>query len=162
MYVTGPFLAVELDSGLLLAEEGLEQRHCIGTYANACASGATRVFSLRHNGRRAATIELQRGHDGAWHMVQIRGKANTAIHAPTLLDAAGQLTQAYSEAEARAREIRDGSRAGTFERHSAALATRCATGVLDWLDPVHSAGRSELTPTRWWLAAWNSRRRSRG
>jgi len=103
VYATGPFLAVELDSGFLLAEEGLEQRHCIGTYANACASGATRVFSLRHNGRRAATIELQRGHDGAWHMVQIRGKANTVIQDPALLDAAGQLTQAYSQA-AHARE----------------------------------------------------------
>lgn len=103
VYATGPFLALELDSGFLLAEEGLEQRHCIGTYANACASGATRVFSLRHHGKRTATIELQRGHDGAWHMVQIRGKANTAIHDPALLDAADQLTQAYSEA-AQARE----------------------------------------------------------
>jgi hypothetical protein len=102
-YAIGPFLAVELDSGLLLAEEGLEQRHCIGTYANACASGATRVFSLRHNGKRTATIELQRGHDAAWRMVQIRGKANTVVHDPAILDAAVQVAQAYSEA-ARTRE----------------------------------------------------------
>jgi len=48
----GSFVAVELDSGALLAEEGLEQRHCIGSYVNACSSGASRVFSLRQNGRR--------------------------------------------------------------------------------------------------------------
>lgn len=99
----GPFLAVELDSGLLLAEEGLEQRHCIGTYANACASGATRVFSLRRNGKRTATIELQRNHDGSWRMVQIRGKANTVIHDPAILDAALEVAKAYTEV-ARRRE----------------------------------------------------------
>ena len=120
VYATGPFLAVELDSGFLLAEEGLEQRHCIGTYANACASGATRVFSLRHHGKRTATIELQRGHDGAWHMVQIRGKANTAIHDPALLDAADQLTQAYSEA-AQARERVEFARAREREPSSGSL-----------------------------------------
>lgn len=98
VFETGQFLAVELNTGLSLAEEGLEQRHCIGTYANACASGATRVFSLRHHGRRAATLELQRRHDGSWRMVQIRGKANSAIREPALLDAANQLVQAYAQA----------------------------------------------------------------
>jgi hypothetical protein len=103
VYTTGQFLAMELDSGFRLAEEGFEQRHCIGTYANACASGATRVFSLRQDGKRAATIELQRSHDGSWYMVQIRGKANSAVREPAILEAAGRVAQAYSEA-AMARE----------------------------------------------------------
>lgn len=94
----GHFQAIELDSGFLLAEEGLEQRHCIGTYANACASGGTRVFSLRHGGKRAATLELQRDHGGHWQMVQIRGKANTIIHDPELLQAAERVVQAYDQA----------------------------------------------------------------
>lgn len=97
-YAAGPFLAVELDTGSLLAEEGLEQRHCIGTYVNACASGATRVFSLRRNGKRTATIELQRNHDGSWRMAQIRGKANTVVQDTAALDAAERVAQAYSEA----------------------------------------------------------------
>lgn len=97
-YATGPFVAVELASGFLLAEEGLEQRHCIGSYANACATGAARVFSLRRNGKRTATIELQRGHEGAWHMAQIRGKANTVVRDPAVLEAADQVAQAYTEA----------------------------------------------------------------
>ena len=97
-YATGLFLAVELDCGFLLAEEGLEQRHCIGTYVNACSSGASRVFSLRHNGRRTATIELQRNHDGSWRMVQIRGKANSVVQDPALLAAGEAVASAYSEA----------------------------------------------------------------
>lgn len=118
-YAAGPFLAVELDCGFLLAEEGLEQRHCIGTYVNACASGASRVFSLRHNGRRTATIELQRGHDGAWRMVQIRGKANTVVQDPAILQAAAQLAQAYTDAaqahERMEREsVRHGAEPGSY------------------------------------------------
>lgn len=97
----GVYMAVELDCGYLLAEEGLEQRHCIGSYANACASGGTRVFSLRQGsaqGRRVATLEVQRGHDGVWRMVQIRGKANTPVHEPLLLQAADQVVTAYGAA----------------------------------------------------------------
>ena len=93
----GSFVAVELDSGALLAEEGLEQRHCIGSYVNACSSGASRVFSLRQNGRRLATIELQRSHDGDWRMVQIRGKANTPIRDLQALEAAESLVNAYAQ-----------------------------------------------------------------
>ncbi len=111
VYPAGPFLAMELDSGVRLAEEGLEQRHCIGTYVNACASGATRVFSLRHKGKRLATLELQRSHDGSWRMVQIRGKANTVVHDTELLEAAAQVTLAYSEV-AQARKHGDRSHTG--------------------------------------------------
>lgn len=97
-YVAGSFLALELDCGFLLAEEGLEQRHCIGTYVNACASGSSRVFSLRQHGKRTATLELQRRHDGSWRMVQIRGKANSVVRDPALLAAADQVAQAYADA----------------------------------------------------------------
>jgi hypothetical protein len=131
VYATGPFLAVELDSGFLLAEEGLEQRHCIGTYANACASGATRVFSLRHNGRRAATVELQRGHDETWHMVQIRGKANTVVRDPALLEAAGRLAQAYSEA-ARSRERTEFAKARAHGHSSGSLSPGLAAPLQEY------------------------------
>ncbi|WP_081767166.1 PcfJ domain-containing protein [Hylemonella gracilis] len=110
LHQSGAYVAVELDSGYLLAEEGLEQRHCIGSYANACASGGTRVFSLRHGtaqGRRVATLEVQRGHDGVWRMVQIRGKANTPVHDPQLLQAADQVVAAYGAA-VRTRAMRAG------------------------------------------------------
>ncbi len=131
VYTTGPFVAVELDSGFLLAEEGLEQRHCIGTYANACASGATRVFSLRHKGRRAATLELQRGHDDAWRMVQIRGKANTVVQDPALLEAAGRVAQAYSEA-ARSRERAEFAKARAHGHSSGSLSPALAAPLQEY------------------------------
>jgi hypothetical protein len=93
----GELVAVELDCGHLLAEEGLEQRHCIGTYVNACSSGASRVFSLRRSGKRLATLELQRGHDGHWRLVQIRGKANSPVTDERVLQLAQDVTQAYNE-----------------------------------------------------------------
>ncbi len=131
VYATGPFVAVELDSGFLLAEGGLEQRHCIGTYANACASGATRVFSLRHKGRRTATLELQRGHDDAWRMVQIRGKANTVVQDPALLEAAGRVAQAYSEA-ARSRERAEFAKARAHGHSSGSLSPALAAPLQEY------------------------------
>lgn len=93
----GEIEAIELDCGYLLAEEGLEQRHCIASYVNACSSGASRVFSLRRQGRRMATMELQRSHDGAWALVQIRGKANSRVTDQALLRAADDVAQHYTE-----------------------------------------------------------------
>src|SRR5690606_22680612 len=78
-HVMGDLLAIELASGALLAEEGLEQKHCVGSYANACASGSCRVFSLRREGRRLATIELRRDSGGRWDLAQVRGKCNSVI-----------------------------------------------------------------------------------
>lgn len=93
----GEFVALELDCGYLLAEDGLEQRHCIGTYVNACSSGASRVFSLRRQGKRVATLELQRSQQGDWRLVQIRGKANTPITDAAILQTAQAVAQAYTD-----------------------------------------------------------------
>lgn len=98
----GPYTAVELDSGHLLAEEGLEQRHCVGSYVPACSSGASRIFSLRRSGRRVATIELQRNHAGEWTLVQIRGKANAVVRDADVLAAGQAVAQAYARAAAEA------------------------------------------------------------
>lgn len=97
-FACGPYTALELDCGALLAEEGLEQRHCVGSYVNACSSGASRIFSLRRQGKRVATIELQRDHAGDWVLVQIRGKANAVIRDPAILAAGQAVARAYAEA----------------------------------------------------------------
>lgn len=93
----GSYEAVELDCGYLLAQEGLEQRHCIGTYVNACSSGASRIFSLRREGKRVATVELQRRHGVDWAVVQIRGKANSPVTDAAALAAAHSVASAYAE-----------------------------------------------------------------
>ncbi len=92
----GEFVALELDTGALLAEEGLEQKHCVGTYANACASGSCRVFSLRREGKRVATIELRRASRGHWELAQVRGKCNSIISDGRILQAASRLAADYA------------------------------------------------------------------
>lgn len=119
-YRAGPFLAVELDSGFLLAEDGLEQRHCIGAYTNAWASGPARVFSLRSNGKRTATIELQLGRDGAWRMVQFRGKANSVVRDAHILEAAGRVVRPLRKPRAHARARGAGARPQLSRRLPAA------------------------------------------
>lgn len=95
-HALGEFVAVELDTGVLLAEEGLEQKHCVGTYANACASGSCRVFSLRREGRRIATVELRRDSRGRWELAQVRGKCNSVISDAGVLQAASSLAADYA------------------------------------------------------------------
>lgn len=38
---------VELNTSAELSEEGRNMKHCVGSYAKSCASGKTRIFSLR-------------------------------------------------------------------------------------------------------------------
>ena len=97
-FCAGGYVALELDSGARLAEEGLDQKHCVGSYANACASGSCRVFSLRAQGKRLATLELRRECQGQWRVGQLRGKANSIINDPAMLEAANMVAAAYSNA----------------------------------------------------------------
>ena len=49
----------ELVQSSELWEEGVAMRHCVAKYDQQCHRGATVVVSLRRNGTRALTIELQ-------------------------------------------------------------------------------------------------------
>lgn len=56
----GDIECVELRSPQDLVEEGRLMHHCVGSacYLRACALGASRIFSLRAGGKRAATLEV--------------------------------------------------------------------------------------------------------
>jgi hypothetical protein len=49
---------VELGTPAALAQEGEQQRHCVGQYAPLAASGKVALFSLRRGDRRHATLEV--------------------------------------------------------------------------------------------------------
>ena len=49
--------------------------HCVGSYADLVQCGATLVYSARIDGRRL-TVEVRRGLDGFFDIVQIAGRAN--------------------------------------------------------------------------------------
>lgn len=56
-----------------LAEEGTAMRHCVATYVSSVANGRSHIVSIRRNGARVATLELDR----SWLRVQCKGKANS-------------------------------------------------------------------------------------
>lgn len=48
----------ELTSGRELAEEGEAMHHCVGSYAGACVAGLSAIFTLKSNGIRTITAEI--------------------------------------------------------------------------------------------------------
>ena len=64
---------VELTSGEQLFEEGTSLHHCVATYAPQCAAGHSAVFSLRREGQRSLTIEVD---PRSKRIIQIRGTFN--------------------------------------------------------------------------------------
>ncbi len=70
---------LELLDSHQLAHEGRVMRHCVATYARACAAGYSSIWSVRHHwcdepaARSVITIEV---HTGTRMIVQVRGPAN--------------------------------------------------------------------------------------
>lgn len=86
---------VPLTTSETLAEEGALQDHCVAGYDHACASGYSRIFSLRTEGKRS-TLELGRDYRG-WRVTQHRGFHNGEIS--KALEAVGlKVARLYQEA----------------------------------------------------------------
>lgn len=48
----------EITADTELLDEGFAMRHCVSSYAYPCARGETTIFSLRRNGLRRATVQI--------------------------------------------------------------------------------------------------------
>lgn len=48
----------ELTSGKLLLEESRAMRHCVAAYSDRCVVGASAIFSVRRNGKRQLTVDV--------------------------------------------------------------------------------------------------------
>lgn len=64
---------IELTNGKELFDEGRYMLHCVGSYGGRCASGASAIFSLKKNGNRVITIEVN---PKSCVLVQSLGKGN--------------------------------------------------------------------------------------
>lgn len=64
---------VELLDGCSLSEESLRLRHCVDTYAEACAQNQSAIVSVRLAGRRVLTVEVE---PATGRIVQVHGFAN--------------------------------------------------------------------------------------
>lgn len=101
VYTAGEYLALELDSAKALFEEGMVMHHCVKNpvYIDDCVTGHTRIFSLRKDGERCVTVELQRETDTTWTVGQVRGKYNDIPDNAGLTAAVSQLARAYGAAQ---------------------------------------------------------------
>lgn len=50
----------EIKDSHALHEEGAAMSHCVGSYGHYCEQGSKRIFSVRKEGRRVSTLELNR------------------------------------------------------------------------------------------------------
>lgn len=111
----GELQVKELISARDLAEEGKSMRHCVGTYAESCRRGSSRLVSLSREGQRVSTIELAPiGKDGnriesldlssdaerskvkRWDVVQHRGKFNAKVEDDKVLEEGEKLAEAVN------------------------------------------------------------------
>lgn len=116
-WAAGRVAIEEISTGLGLFEEGEEMRHCVSSYASYCEAGGCRIFSVRMDGLRAATLELKpRGAGGrllegfdaekgssrqsarSWSIEQNRGKRNALVRSKEILEACEAFALDYSKA----------------------------------------------------------------
>ncbi len=96
------FLFVPLTSSEALREEGEIMKHCVAQYDVDCASGKSRIFSVRsvRSRQRLATIELHVDDllmKKKWFLGQLKGKSNAKV-SKRLTEAAIRLAARYVEA----------------------------------------------------------------
>lgn len=93
------WVAEALDDGGSLWEEGKAMHHCVSSYAHYCRDGNNRIYSIKKNGDRYATLQIQRTGTAQWKNVQLRGYCNATIKNPFVLAFADSIAEAYSVAE---------------------------------------------------------------
>ena len=79
-----------------LCQETIAMRHCVYSYADQCARGTSRIFSIIERDQHAGTVELTR-EGGRWTVAQIRGRANARLQLSDK-NATEKLLEAYVEA----------------------------------------------------------------
>ena len=74
---------IPLDNEKLLHEESARMGHCVYSYADRCAQGTSRIFSVSKDGRRLATAEII-WNGTSWRPTQTRAQGNhnapNAVH----------------------------------------------------------------------------------
>lgn len=111
--------AKELSVGMALFEEGQAMSHCVGSYAERCFSGQSRIFSVRIAGLRQSTLELapcSKAGGGAdigsfdaedpaarakvkgWRVQQNRGKHNATNLSAEIKEACDEFARQYARA----------------------------------------------------------------
>lgn len=81
-----------------LVVEGKAMHHCVASYHRDIQSGRARIYSIRKDGKRIATVEFTRRHGTTWQPVQIKGVCN-ARPAGDVVKAADLFARAVGDPE---------------------------------------------------------------
>lgn len=93
-FLLAGFEVVPLRSGRALSEEGMAMHHCVGSYSREVRSGSSRIFSLRREGHRVATIEIGGTASGSPSVYQVRGPCNARCAADVVAAAKALASEA--------------------------------------------------------------------
>lgn len=88
---------VPLNSAYDLIDEGKDMHHCVGSYVNSCVNGRSRIFSIRKNNVKKATLEINT-FSNKWEVNQIRGACNAEV-SDELKKIAQQVVKLYNKKE---------------------------------------------------------------
>ena len=97
---------VALQTGKALRAEGAAMHHCVATYWKDVANGGSRIYSIRENGKRVATVELDnrlipyKWGTSHYRMRQLSGPRN-ARPAPEVAEAVGSFVEEINKLAAR-------------------------------------------------------------
>ncbi len=82
----------------MLLEEAAAMNNCVYSYGEQAAQGRIRIFSIRINGKNAATAEIVRGPGGnTWNLAQVQGPWNHPA-GQEIQDIAQEITAQYRKA----------------------------------------------------------------
>ncbi len=73
------FQLIPLTDEWQLLEESEEMDHCVADYGPGCASGHSRIFSIRQDGKRVAATQIANWGSGSWRVQQTRGRNNGPV-----------------------------------------------------------------------------------
>lgn len=90
--------SIPLTDGGMLWDEGKAMHHCVSSYAERCAKGSTRIFSILKDGERLGTLELTCIGAGEWRRGQLNGKCNKIINDERALEFADKIVASYQKA----------------------------------------------------------------
>jgi hypothetical protein len=138
-WAKGDFEAVVLSRELELWEEGRAMSHCVGSYADRCAAGDSRVVSVRWRGSRVSTLQIEardrkgnplalpQQEDGtkkllektaSWAQIQHRGPHNGAVSDAKLIEFCQEYVERQNEIAAQAMEERERAARQAEERQA--------------------------------------------
>lgn len=82
---------IELNTSAALNEEGQMMRHCVAAYAERVALGYSRIFGMRRQGARVATLEIRHINEWPSYIQQISGPKNAPVADEVIQAAIGWL-----------------------------------------------------------------------